>query len=76
MSITPWKDFRGRPLGGGAAPARVALWRPRNLFFWQFLHCLLIECRVSEKEAGKKARNGEFWQIPINRVRAIGLFPT
>ena len=42
-------------------------------FFWQFLNCLLIECRVSENEAGKKARDGEFWQIPINRVRAIGL---
>ena len=62
MSITPRKDFRGRPLGGRAAPARVALWRPRNLFFWQFLHCLLIGCRVREEKAGKKHVHEEFWR--------------
>ena len=55
------KNFRGRPLGGRAAPARVALWRPRNLF-WQFLRCLLIGCRVREEKAGKKHVHEEFWR--------------
>jgi hypothetical protein len=33
-----------------------------ELFFWQFLHCLLIRCRVSEEEAGKMHVQGELWR--------------
>ena len=69
MSITPPKDFRGRPLGGRAAPARVALWRPRNLFFLQFLQWFLIGGRVAEHEAGQQARDGDVWRIPHRRIR-------
>ena len=59
MSITPPKDFRGRPLGGRAAPARVALWRPRNLFLAVFtLFAHRMPCLG--REGGKKAR---VWRV-------------
>ncbi len=59
MSITPRKDFRGRPLGGRAARARRAV-ASAEPFFWQFLHCLLIGFRVSEEEG----KVGSFGDIP------------
>ena len=47
MSITPRKDFRGRPLGGGAMPARVA----RCFVFWRAFELFAHRERVYEQKS-------------------------
>ena len=47
MSITPRKDFRGRPLGGGAMPARVA----RCFVFWRIFELFTHMERVYEQKS-------------------------
>ena len=47
MSITPRKDFQGRPLGGGAMPARVA----RCFVFWRMFELFAHRERVYEQKS-------------------------
>ncbi len=58
MYITPRKDFRGRPLGGGATPARVALWRPRYPFFKAIFTLFAHRMPGLGGDGGKKAPGG------------------
>ncbi len=61
----PTEGFPLETTGGGAAPACVALRRPRNIFLGQ-LHCLriIIGCQVSGEEAGNKHVHKEFGKVP------------
>ena len=66
MSITPRKDFRGRPLGGGAMPARVA----RCFVFWRIFELFTHRERVYEQ---KSTCRESFWRLALGSFKKLDI---
>ena len=67
MSITPRKDFRGRPLGGGAMPARVA----RCFVFWRIFELFTHRERVCEHLARAWRVFWRFWRLALGSLKKL-----